>query len=270
MIKFPLKNIRKSINGIWNQLYITETRVISGSDCIIELIEVPDDGSVNQKPIIDGFTETTTYPPASGEYYVNYQNGYISFNNNDYGNTVEIKYYGKGTLIEAQDINYIYDEVKRLEQIYTISPTPPSSSNIGYQWFDTINGINYVYDGLRNKWLSINRAEISFGKKGLTNNQYLYYYGGVIPSNINSKRMIRNACITAISAQFSDIGAGTFYIRKNNSVDIGVFDILNDYGNGDESINIDINEGDVIKCYFDSSFSNVKDPIITLEIAWRY
>jgi hypothetical protein len=273
MIHFPLHNIRKSIDGIWDQLYTIETRTIPGSadNYIIELIEVPDDGSINQKPVIDGFTETTTYPPASGEYYINYHTGYIAFNENNAGNVIDIKYYAKGSLVEVQDINYLYDKLTGLEQLYTISPTPPSSTDIGYQWFNTNNNINYIYDGLRQKWLSIQRMNISFGKKGLTNNQYLYFYGGVITSNINSSRMIRNACIVSMSVQFSDIGTGTFYILKNNNnTTLTSIDVINDYGNGDESINIDINEGDVIKCYFDSSFSNVKDPIITLEIAWRY
>jgi hypothetical protein len=272
MIHFPLQNIRKSIDGIWNQLYKTETRTIPGSadNYIIELIEVPDDGSVNQKPVINNFTETTTYPPNSGEYYVNYHTGYIAFNNTDTGTTIDINYYCKGSLVEAQDINYLYDKIVELERLYTISPTPPSSTNIGYQWYNTNNNINYIYDGLRQKWLSTQRMGISFGKKGLSNNQYLYFYGGVIPSNINSKRMVRNACIVSMSAQFSNLGTGTFYIQDINNTTLTSIDVSHDYGNGDELINIDVNEGDIIKCYFDSSFNNIKDPIITLEIAWRY
>jgi hypothetical protein len=110
MIHFPLQNIRKSIDGQWNQLYYSETRTIPGSadNYIIDLIEVPDDGTVNPKPVINNFTETNIYPPPSGYYYVNYGTGYIGFNQDDEGKDVTIEYYGKGSLVEADDINYLY------------------------------------------------------------------------------------------------------------------------------------------------------------------
>jgi len=272
MIHFPLQNIRKTIDDKWNQLYYSETRTIPGSadNYIIELIEVPDDGSINQKPVINGFTETNVYPPPSGYYYINYNKGHIGFNENDAGSTVNINYYAKGSLVEADDINFLYDKLTALEQLYTISDTQPSATVGGYQWYNTNNNILYCYDSTRTKWLSIEKHTIVYGKKGITNNQYLYYYGGNIPSNLSGYRIPRDCCITSMSAQFSDLGTGTFYIRKNHDAsNVISFDVLNDYGNSDNSINIDFNEGDIIQCYFDSSFNNIKDPMVILEFAWK-
>jgi hypothetical protein len=111
MIHFPLQNIRKSIDNQWDQLYYSETRTIPGSasNYIIDLIEVPDDGTVNPKPVINNFTETNIYPPPSGQYYVNYGTGDIGFNKTDEGKDVTIEYYAKGSLVEADDINYLYN-----------------------------------------------------------------------------------------------------------------------------------------------------------------
>jgi len=115
MIHFPLQNIRKTIDDQWEQIEYIETRTIPGSasNYILGLIEVPDDGTINPKPVIQGYTESNTYPPVSGSYYVNYNTGYIAFNEADEGKDIEIKYYAKGSLIEADDINYLYNLIKK-------------------------------------------------------------------------------------------------------------------------------------------------------------
>ena len=272
MKHFPLQNIRKTIDDQWDQQQITETKTIPGSadNYIIELIEVPDDGTVNQKPIIQGYTETASYPPPSGQYYINYNKGHIGFNENDAGNVVSIEYYAKGSLIEADDINDLNDRIVSLNQLYTISDTPPSSTIQGYQWFNTNNNILYSYDGLRNKWLSIQKNNFVYGKHGLTNKQYLYYYVGHTSSKNSGLRLIRDACIIGMSGQFSDIGTGTFYLQKNNNTStISMLDVINDYGNGDTTLNVDVNEGDILHCYFESTNNNIYNPIVIVEIAWR-
>lgn len=269
---FPLHNIRKSIDNQWQQIHYQETRTIpSSANNIVELIEVPDDGTISSRLSIQNFTETSTYPPPSGQYYVNFNTGHIAFNNNDAGTNVDIDYYAKGSLVEVDDINQLYYDITDLQKLYTISNTPPVSANVGYQWYNTVDNILYIKDNNRNKWLSTDKQTLSFGKKGLTNNQYLRYFGGVIPSNKNSLRVVRNACIVSLSAQFHNLGTGTFYIRKNNTnTTITSLDVINDYGNGDTNINIDVDEGDVLQCYFDSPSSSIKDPIITIELSWRY
>lgn len=270
-LKFPVYNIRKTIDDTWQQLFTTETRIVpSASPYIVELYEVPDDGSVNDKPIINTLTETTTYPPSAGQFYVNYNNGHIAFNQNEAGNSYDIKYWKKGTLVEAEEINYLYNKLNAIDAMYTVGSTAPSGNIPGSQWYNTNNNILYTYDDSRSKWLSIEKQNFVFGRSGLTNKQYLSYYTGNLTSNRSGLRMLRNACITGLSAQFNNLNTGTFYIRKNNNNStITSLDVLNDYGNGKDDINIDVNKGDFLQCYFESVFSTVHDPMIIIEIAWR-
>lgn len=256
---FPLINLRQTIDKQWSQIEIVEIFTISSSR-VVKLKEVPDDGTVHPRPVIPGLTETTVYPPSSGQFFVNYCTGYIEFDNAQIGSVVSITYWGKGSLVEAADINYLNNK-------HVVSATAPTGY-YGQQWYNTITGITYCYD-VRNKWLSIDRNMFSFGRAGLSNNQYLNFYGGVLPSNNSGLRMVRDATIVSLSGQIRDIGTCTFHIRKNNlKTDVGYLDVLIDYGRG-QSTDIDLNEGDILQCYFDSAFSNIKDPMLLIEVAWR-
>jgi hypothetical protein len=270
-LKFPVNNIRKSINDVWQQLYSTETRTVpSATPYVIELYEVPDDGFVNDKPEITGLTETLSYPPSAGQFYVNYNNGHLAFNSNESGNTYDIKYWKKGTLVEAEEINYLYDRINQLDSIYTVSSTAPSATIQGSQWYNTNNNILYTYDTTRSKWLSIEKINYVFGRDGLTNKQYLSYYTGNVTSNRSGLRILRDGCIVSLSGQFTNLNTGTFYIRKNNTTSsITSLNVITDYGNSDDTININVSKGDIIQCYFESVFSTVKDPMVVVEIAWR-
>ncbi len=113
MINFPLHDIRKSIDGTWQQALSVENRIVPGSteNYTLSLIEVPDDGSVNNPVSIPNFTQSNTYPPATDQFYVNYNTGYIEFNPNNENDNIQITYYAKGSLIETADINYIFDHL---------------------------------------------------------------------------------------------------------------------------------------------------------------
>ncbi len=269
-LKFPVHNIRKSIDDVWNQLNSTETRIVpSTAPYIIELYEVPDDGSVNSKPLINGLTEVISYPPGSGEFFINYDIGHISFHVDESNTSVDINYWKKGTLVEAEEINYLYDRVNTLDSMYNVDSVAPSGNIPGSQWYNTTDNIIYAYDITRGKWLSLDKTSYTFGKKGLTNKMYLSYFGGDITSTKSGFRIPRNACIVSMSGQFTNLGNGTFYIRKNNGTGTMAFlDVLNDYGNSKIDINMDINEGDILHCYFESPSTVIRDPMVTLEIAW--
>jgi hypothetical protein len=256
---FPLVNLRQAIDKQWEQIEITQNFTIPASR-VLKLREVPDDGSVHSKPQIAGLTEVTSYPPLPGQFFVNYCTGYVEFNNSQVGDAIAVTYWGKGSLVEAEDINYLNNK-------HVISSLPPVGY-YGQQWYNTTNGITYCYD-IRNKWLSMNKNMFSFGRSGLSNNQYLNFYAGTLPSNNSGLRMVRNATIVSLSGQTRDIGTCTFHIRRNNlSTDVGYIDILNDYGRGLD-VDMDVNEGDILQCYFDSAFSSIKDPMLLVEVAWR-
>lgn len=258
---FPLVNLRQSIDKQWEQVEVTENITVPLSR-VVKLKEVPDDGSTNSKPVIIGLTETTTYPPSVGQFYVNYCTGYIEFNANEVGNDYDITYWAKGSLVESEDINYLYNR-------HITSITQPSGGYYGQQWFNTVNGFTYTYD-IRDKWLSIDRQMFTFGRRGLTNNQYLNYYAGTLVSNTSGLRVIRDACITGMTGQIKDIGTCSFYIRKNDSAtDIAQLDIITDIGNENESLNINLSKGDFLQCYFDSAFTTIRNPMVIVELAWR-
>lgn len=270
VLHFPLQNIRQDIETNWLQNNTTETIIVpSGAPYITSFIEVPDDGTVNNKPSVPGLSETTTYPPSAGYYYINYNNGKIAFNSNEAGNSYNVDYWQKGSLVEVEDINHLYNRIQEIDSEHIIDSSSPSSPYHGQQWYDTSTGITYSYD-IRDKWLSLNRPIFAFGRKGRTNNQYLNYYGGILPSNNSGLRMVRDACIISLSAQINNINTCTFYIRKNGSAtNITTININTDYGNQLDNININMNQGDILQCYFDSAFSNVYHPMINVEIAWR-
>ncbi len=269
ILHFPLHNIRQDIETNWLQNNTTETIVVpSGAPYITSFIEVPDDGSVNSKPSIPSLIETNTYPPSSGHYYINYNNGQIAFHSDESGNSYNVNYWQKGSLVEVEDINHLYNKIQDIDSEYIIDNSAPASPYYGQQWYNTVTGITYTYD-IRNKWLSLNRPLISFGRKGLTNHQYLNYYGGKLPSNKSGLRVVRDACIISLSGQFTNLSTGSFYIRKNNSnTNIATLDITSNVGDG-KDVNINVNEGDTLRCYFESTFSTVKDPMITIELSWR-
>ena len=130
------------------------------------------------------------------------------------------------------------------------------------------DGILFVYDNTRGKWLSVSRSILCFGRKGLTRNQYLDHFAGGLSSNNSGLRMARDAVIVSLAAQFDVSGTGTFQIRKNDGLSITNLSLSSSVGEQSTTVNIDLDQGDFLQCYLSSS-SNVQDPIILVEIAWR-
>lgn len=71
----------------------------------IRLIEVPKQ-EIPSSVAIPGFTEVTT-APGTNEFKVDYGNGRITFNAVQNGNTVFVTYKGRGSVVDAEDVNEI-------------------------------------------------------------------------------------------------------------------------------------------------------------------
>jgi hypothetical protein len=113
-VSFPLQNIRKTVDCQWYCLHITNESItvpLTGSYPIVRLIEVPSNGSISgtTKPSISGLLLINSYPPSASEFWCNYATGDLVFNSNESGNTYIVDYWAKGSLVEAEDINYIYE-----------------------------------------------------------------------------------------------------------------------------------------------------------------
>jgi len=147
-IKFPLQNIRRSVTDDWNLIELSQTFTVP-SNKIFRLDEVPDNGTIESPPVIEGLSLAITYPPVTNTFYVKYSTGDVIFNDSQVGQTVTITYYGKGSLIKAEDLNFLYNE---------LSSKAPSGAII----FDpgTDDGQMLYWSGL--KWIPVDYSALSW------------------------------------------------------------------------------------------------------------
>ena len=78
---------------------------------MVKLIEVPLQSSPSSTVIIPGYSETTNPVPGNGQFYVDYINGYLTFNPSANGNHITVSYYGRGSEIDSVDINELQEPV---------------------------------------------------------------------------------------------------------------------------------------------------------------
>lgn len=148
----------------------------------------------------------------------------------------------------------------------------PTGTPTAGAMFIADDGLLYLYDGTRTKWLSVDRIMLGWGRNSNnTTNEYLRQFNGA-PSNNNGWRIIRNGTITAISAQSNINQDWTLEIYKNDAnqattTPITSLTMTNEQGNHLSNINIDINEGDFIQAYCNGA--SVDYPQALIEIAWR-
>lgn len=221
-------------------------------------------------------TQAIDYLTTDNLYYLkeNYYNKYEIDNQLLDKNTLD-EAYDEGGLGSGRIINATNGAVKIDTGVATNAPLELTEKNslpttgLSSGQLAVKNGIVFIYDGTRSKWLSITRMFLVFGKSGNTKNQYLYFYAGSLPSNNSGLRLSRSATIVSLSGQFDGVDTGTFEIRKNDGVfGITSLTVTSAIGNHDNTINIDLNEGDYLQSYF-SSNEKIQDPMIIVEIAWR-
>ncbi|CAM1333033.1 hypothetical protein [Tenacibaculum aestuariivivum] len=177
--------------------------------------------------------------------------------------TVGIGDFSGATTIDAQL------HVKSTNVPFKIQPntTTPTGTSTGQMFVDSTNGILYIFDGTRNKWLSVDRTMVGWGRNNdNTTNEYLRQFNGA-QSNNNGWRMIRNGTITAISAQTNINQNWTLEIRKNDAPAVITSITMTTQGNHNNTINVNINEGDYIQAYCNGT--SIDYPEVLIEIAWR-
>ena len=133
---FPLENIRKTAVGKWKMHHFTGAKseridIPATADAdgyySVTLIEVPDAGTATgttTPPKIDGFTEfrgepfdpNTNLPNfKQNQFWVNYQTGALLFHQFNAGVTIYCDYWGRGSLVEAEDVNDLNERLKKIE-----------------------------------------------------------------------------------------------------------------------------------------------------------
>lgn len=149
---------------------------------------------------------------------------------------------------------------------YRSSAFPDSTSCI---WFNYNDNIIYIWDTLRNKWLSSYRTFVTFSNHGNTNGQYI--------SNSSSLSANTGFLIYKPATIISIWGKAT---SGNNSKIIRIYDndeILESftlsnlyYKSSTFDLDIGNSEDTYLRIFIDSAGQNIKNPVIQLEIAWRY
>ena len=124
-VSFPLHNVRKDIINKWHLAQLTEAVTVPAQAdpesgfYTVSLTEIPDSSS-NNPVTISGLTEYRGNPYdektkkvviAANQFYVNYGTGEILFNSAQAGAQHTVQYWGKGSLVEADDVNDLNDRV---------------------------------------------------------------------------------------------------------------------------------------------------------------
>ena len=138
-VHFPLVNIRKDVINSWHMKHYSgetaeEVEVPTSPNefgyYTAFLKEIPDAGTTTKDitttaPKISGLTEYKGEPVDTNtkrlrisptQFYVNYQVGEILFHSAQAGRKLKVDYFGKGSLIEAEDINYLHQVIESLSK----------------------------------------------------------------------------------------------------------------------------------------------------------
>ena len=149
---FRTRNIRRDALGNLKPTQVSETFTIpNNADTYgyykVQLSEIPirqqdhDDALHNAE--ISGFTEVTNFTTNSGDVQVNLSNneffvdysldtstrGFILFDSSNAGQTVTVDYYGIGSLVRSEEMNYLFDNnAFKKVKLFVTSDTSLSTS----------------------------------------------------------------------------------------------------------------------------------------------
>ena len=123
-VAFPIHNVRKDILNNWHFAELNEEILVPSQPdehgfYTISLIEIPDSSSL-RPVLIPGLSEyrgnpyndkTKKITIATTQFYVNYSTGEILFHSAQAGALHTVSYWGKGSLVEAEDVNDLDERV---------------------------------------------------------------------------------------------------------------------------------------------------------------
>jgi hypothetical protein len=152
---------------------------------------------------------------------------------------------------------------------YLLLPTVLPTINVSDGQIASSNGITYVYDGYRTKWLSTNRQYLTSGKGGNSKDIYLRTVDNIATS-ATGLRMIRNGTIVGMVGQTTGVSTWSFQVRKNGVLaPIASITITAATGGSSSLINVDFSAGDVLQFYANTAGINIVSPVCITEVAWR-
>jgi len=150
------------------------------------------------------------------------------------------------------------------------SGTTPPASGTGGIWYNNGDSILYYWDETRGKWLSVFTHNYLFTYSG--NIDGLYMSVGNVVNSYAHFHILRDATITAVTADQDSFGSSEpnkGYEIQANTVNVFGFNMVS-HSYTNEAMNVDISANDSLQMYVVSAGARVRDPIVTLELRWRY
>ena len=124
---------------------------------MVKLVEVPRQDTPTSTVMVPGFTETTSPTPGNGQFYVDYVNGYITFNISATGVPVTVSYWGRGSEIDGIDVDELQQPVSAVMDIdgtltpnaliYGVQSLTNPSGTLATQDVDNFTGLIVVATG---------------------------------------------------------------------------------------------------------------------------
>lgn len=129
------------------------------------------------------------------------------------------------------------------------------------------NGTPYIFDPLRQKYLSLTRTVITSAFYGNSIDDRYLRLDGVSMMGSQGFLVPRDGTITGLWAKSRSNGAWNIEVRKNG-IPITLVNVTINSGSGyDNSVDIDIAQGDWLQLYLDGNA--VQHPIAACELSWR-
>jgi hypothetical protein len=145
---------------------------------------------------------------------------------------------------------------------------PPDSDDL--LWYNPADNNIYYYDITRGNWLTVFTHNYLFTYSG--NIDGLYMSIGNVVNSYAHFHITRHATVTAITADQDPVGSSQqdkgYEIQADLATIFSFNMVLSEYTN--ENLNVDINAGEALRMYCSAIGSRARDPIVTLELKWRY
>lgn len=145
---------------------------------------------------------------------------------------------------------------------------PPAVPVDGYLWYNAGDGIPYIYDGIRSKWLSLTSVCIELCRQGSIKNGK-YANKGSVTGDSSGVVLPRNATLVGMTIRTR---GATALFSFSYEVDLvnkwsGNISATGEYSN--DSLNTDLDAGEMGMIYFSGS-DDQKDAVCHLFYRWRY
>lgn len=167
----------------------------------------------------------------------------------------------------ALEIRSVSDDVPALELNPQSDPQGSATGQIA-----VIGEKLFLFDGVRNKWLSVESGTFNFGKDSWAGDEYLEYAGDIDDSGpkMPFDGTIVYATINTTDGDPSHSGS----IRVFNAPDDPTIIeqeplVLNQGSRVYKDLDLDFQAGQVVRVYIDPSGWGVENPSVVLWVKWR-